>query len=134
MTFKTRPHRYSVSPAPTDRARCQRCKQSIKRGALRLVVHAFVRPNRGTQFVRHLNAACIGPALAEDVMRTNATFLQANGTHAVFMDAMKIGHSALRRQSNGEVCPPDQPIIQSMLRDLRGGEINRTEQKEHTVG
>jgi hypothetical protein len=134
MTFKARPHRYSVSPAPTNRARCQRCKQLVKRGAMRLVIHAFVRPNRGTQFVRHLNAACVGPALAEDVMRENAIFLQANDTRNVFVDAMMIGHSVLRRQSNGEVGSPDQPIIRSMLSNLSGGEICRTEQKERTVG
>jgi hypothetical protein len=69
MTFKTRPHRYTIGLAPTSRARCRGCRRSIEKGALRLAIRAFVRPNRGTTFTRHLNPECVGTALAADMMR-----------------------------------------------------------------
>ena len=69
MSFKTKPHRYTIGPAPTSRARCRRCRRPIERGALRLAIHAFVRPNRSTTFARHLSLGCVGMALAADVLR-----------------------------------------------------------------
>ena len=68
MTFKTQPHRYTIDLAPTSRARCRGCRRSIEKGALRLAIHAFVRPNRGTTFARHLTPGCVGAAMAADVM------------------------------------------------------------------
>ena len=59
MTFKTQPHRYTIDLAPTSRARCRGCRRSIEKGALRLAIHAFVRPNRGTTFTRHLTTECV---------------------------------------------------------------------------
>ena len=52
MSFKTKPHRYTIGPAPTSRARCRRCRRPIERGALRLAIHAFVRPKTGAQRLR----------------------------------------------------------------------------------
>ena len=69
--FKSRPHTYSFDLAPTGRARCRACRSIIERGALRLVTHAFVRPNRATRFVRHVR--CIGAEVAADVMRAHGT-------------------------------------------------------------
>ena len=35
----------------------------VAKGDLRMVVHAFIRPGRGTQFVRHLS--CVTPELLD---------------------------------------------------------------------
>ena len=69
MTFKTQPHRYTIDLAPTSRAHCRGCRKLIEKGGLRLVTHAFVKPNRRTMLARHLNLECVGPAIAADVMR-----------------------------------------------------------------
>ena len=69
MTFKTKPHRYTIGLAPTSRARCRGCRKSVGKGSLRLAIHAFVRPNRGTTFTHHLTPECVGTALAADVVR-----------------------------------------------------------------
>ena len=82
MPFKTQPHRYSIGLAPTSRARCRGCRRSIEKGALRLAIHAFVRPNRGTTFTRHLTAECVGTAHAADVIRTRGVL------HGVCVDAL----------------------------------------------
>ena len=55
--FKTKPNTYSLDMAPSSRARCRGCKQVIGKGEVRVVTHAFVRPNRGTYFVRHVDCA-----------------------------------------------------------------------------
>ena len=55
--FKTKPNAYSLDLAPSARARCRGCKQVIGKGEVRVVTHAFVRPNRGTYFVRHAECA-----------------------------------------------------------------------------
>ena len=67
MAFKTHANRYSLDSAPTGRAKCRGCKQAISKGSPRFVVHAFVRPGRGTKFVWHV--LCIDKALAVDVQR-----------------------------------------------------------------
>ena len=82
MTFKTKPHRYTIGLAPTSRARCRGCRRSIEKGALRLAIHAFVRPNRGTTLTRHLTAECVGTAHAADVMRARGVL------HGVCVDAL----------------------------------------------
>ena len=56
MTFKTRPHAFTFDRAPTGRARCRKCRRIIACGAERVVIHAFVRPNRATH--RMMHAAC----------------------------------------------------------------------------
>jgi hypothetical protein len=62
MTFKTKPNTYSLGLAPSSRAKCRGCKGVVAKGEVRVVTHAFVRPNRATYFVRHVRcttAACV---------------------------------------------------------------------------
>ena len=55
--FKTKPNTYSLDLAPSARAHCRGCKKIVGKGDVRVVTHAFVRPNRGTYFVRHVECA-----------------------------------------------------------------------------
>ena len=64
--FKTQPSVYKLSVAPTGRAKCRVCKQSVGKGELRLETCAFVMPGRRTVFVTH--AACVTAAQARDVV------------------------------------------------------------------
>jgi hypothetical protein len=59
--FTTRPSTYTIGHAPTSRATCGLCKQRVGKGELRIVTHAFVRPERSHDFVNHLT--CATPAL-----------------------------------------------------------------------
>jgi hypothetical protein len=59
MTFKTRHNTYCIDLSPTSRARCRRCRNPIARGATRLRITAFVRPNRATSFFRCTVADCL---------------------------------------------------------------------------
>ena len=54
---RTRPHTFSIGHAPTSRARCRGCKCVVGKGEARLVTHAFVRPGRTRDFVRHVGCA-----------------------------------------------------------------------------
>ena len=66
MTFKTKPNTYSLGLAPSSRAKCRGCKGVVAKGEVRVVTHAFVRPNRATYFVRHVRcatAACVAGML-----------------------------------------------------------------------
>ena len=66
MTFKTKPNTYSLGLAPSSRAKCRGCKGVVAKGEVRVVTHAFVRPNRATYFVRHVRcttAACVASML-----------------------------------------------------------------------
>lgn len=71
MTFKTRPSRFELSVAPTSRARCRGCKRMVQKGETRLVTHAFVRPGRGTCFVRHVR--CVTVALLREVLAAHGS-------------------------------------------------------------
>jgi hypothetical protein len=67
MTFKTKPNTYSLGLAPSSRAKCRGCKGVVAKGEVRVVTHAFVRPNRATYFVRHVRcvtAACVTSMLS----------------------------------------------------------------------
>jgi hypothetical protein len=144
MTFKTQPHRYTIDLAPTSRARCRGCRQWIDKGALRLVIHAFVKPNRGTVFMRHLTPECVGPALAADVARARSAghngvcVDDAVGARAVACVWEELEASSERpsqrrggkRKLEDEVRRPTQPIISTMLRHLGGVEVGGGEQKE----
>ena len=66
MTFKTRPNSFRITLAPTNRARCGRCRSLIEKGSVRIDIHAFVRPQRATVFFRC--TACIDQALAAAVI------------------------------------------------------------------
>ena len=67
MTFSTRPSTYRISLAPTGRACCRKCKQAIRKGAVRLEICVFVRPGRYTLLLRC--ASCIDPALALAILK-----------------------------------------------------------------
>ena len=144
MTFKAQLHRYTIDLAPTSRARCRGCRQSIEKGALRLAIHAFVRPNRGTTFTRHLTPECVGTALAADVMRARGV---SCGVHvdckvepgvvecawtAIEAQAGRVNECSERRrgQLEGEVGCPSKPIVGTMLGYLGRVQVGRGEQKE----
>ena len=127
MTFKTQPHRYTIGLAPTSRARCRGCKRSIEKGALRLAIHAFVRPNRGTTFTRHLTPECVGTALAADVMRARGVPCGVNVDVGLEPEAVvcaweeleaqaeKSSVNGCSRQQHGrlerEIGRPQQPLV-----------------------
>ena len=67
MTFKTKPHKFRVDIAPTNRARCRACKRTIPKGSVRLVTVAFVCPGRATSFMR-CAPQCIDTACAAAVL------------------------------------------------------------------
>ena len=71
MTFKTKPNTYSLGLAPSSRAKCRGCKGVVSKGEVRVVTHAFVRPNRCTYFVRHVR--CVTAAFV-------ASMLSAHGS------------------------------------------------------
>ena len=64
--FRTRASKYWVGTAPTSRAKCRSCKQSIEKGGVRLVALAFVSPDRSCKFAYH--ARCVTPKLANAVL------------------------------------------------------------------
>ena len=145
MTFKTQPHRYTIGLAPTSRARCRGCRLSIEKGALRLAIHAFVRPNRGTTFARHLTAECVGTAHAADVMRARGVPYGVCVDRGVEPGAVAFAWEVLevqaaervnecsgrrRGQLECEVRSPRQPVVGTMLSYLGRVEIGRGEQKE----
>lgn len=69
--MKARPPTYSISLAPTGRARCRVCKGRVERGEVRVVTHAPVRPNRTTRFVRHVT--CVDAAFAAAMLAIHGT-------------------------------------------------------------
>ena len=71
--MKAQPNRYSISVAPTGRARCRACKGLVACGAVRLVTLAVVSERRVTKFVRH--GTCVSAAQA-------ALVLEAHGGEA----------------------------------------------------
>lgn len=69
--FKTRPSAYSITLAPTNRARCRLCKRGIEKGTVRIVTHAFVMPGRAHHLACH--AECATPALAGAMLKAYGT-------------------------------------------------------------
>ena len=59
MGFKTCPNAYTIELSPSARSRCRRCRQPIAKGAARLRISAFVRPNRATSFFRCVIPQCL---------------------------------------------------------------------------
>ena len=84
MTFKSKPHRYTLDLAPTHRAQCRVCKRKIERGAARLVIDMFVRPGRRTRRAVHADG-CVSTAMAVDVVRVLGG--SADGLQVVGMGA-----------------------------------------------
>ena len=70
-SFKTRPPTFSIGLAPTGRARCRGCKRVVEKGEARLVTHAFVRPGRSRDFVRHVG--CVSPELMRAVIAAHGS-------------------------------------------------------------
>ena len=144
MTFKTQPHRYTIGSAPTSRARCRGCRRQIEKGALRLAVHAFVRPNRGTTFAHHLTAECVGTALAADVMRArraaNGVIVESGLESASVACAWAVLETQAERvkecsgrcggQVDDEIGTPNQPVVGAMLRYLGRVQVGGGEQNE----
>jgi len=60
-----RRNKYSIGRAPSGRARCRRCKSCPPKGALVIVISAFVRHNRRARLYRCVE--CITPAFAQTV-------------------------------------------------------------------
>jgi hypothetical protein len=79
MTFKRRPNRYAIDTAPSGRAKCRGCKSTIEKGAVRMVIFAFVWPTRATKFVRCV--PCIGGELSARAFA--ATVIQSHGVYVV---------------------------------------------------
>ena len=69
--FRTRASTYKISSAPTARARCRHCRYHIKKGATRIEIYAFVRPNRRTLLLRC--AACIDARFATAVLAVHGS-------------------------------------------------------------
>ncbi len=64
--FQQRPSTYTISAAPTGRARCRRCHRCIEKGATRIEICAFVRPGRRTLLLRC--ADCVEARFAAAVL------------------------------------------------------------------
>ena len=64
--FRQRPSTYTISAAPTGRARCRRCRRRIEKGATRVEIRAFVRPGRRTLLLRC--ADCVDARFAAAVL------------------------------------------------------------------
>ena len=63
--MKTKGSLYHLGTAPTSRARCKRCRSVVPKGAVRLVVTAFVTRGHTTRFSRCLR--CLDAPLATAV-------------------------------------------------------------------
>ena len=70
-SFKTRPNTYSLGLAPSSRAKCRACKKVVEKGEARIVTHAFVRPGRGTYFVRH--ARCLTARFVASILSVHGS-------------------------------------------------------------
>ena len=69
--FRHRPSTYTISAAPTGRARCRRCRRRIEKGAARIEICAFVRPGRRALLLRC--AACIDARFAAAVLAVHGS-------------------------------------------------------------
>ena len=63
--MKGKPSQYHLGVAPTSRAKCKRCRSVVSKGAVRLVVTAFVTRGHTARFSRCL--ACLDAPLAAAV-------------------------------------------------------------------
>ena len=69
--FQQRPSTYTISAAPTGRARCRRCRRRIEKGAARVEICAFVRPGRHTLLFRC--ADCVDARFAAAVLAAHSS-------------------------------------------------------------
>ena len=63
--MKGKPSQYHLGVAPTSRAKCKRCRSVVSKGAVRLVVTAFVTRGHTARFSRCLR--CFDAPLAAAV-------------------------------------------------------------------
>ena len=92
-SFKTRPHTFSIGRAPTNRARCRGCRKVIEKGDTRLVTHAFVRPGRSRDFVRHVG--CASPELMKAVIAAHVSVERVPTESGMDADAVSNAHAQL---------------------------------------
>ena len=73
--MKVRESKFSISRAPSSRARCRACKGVIEKGDLRIMTLAAVSswpmPRRSVSLARH--ARCVTPAFAAAVLKVHGT-------------------------------------------------------------
>ena len=98
--MKAQPNRYSISVAPTGRARCRACKGLVARGGLRIVTLAVVceRPRRVTKFVRH--ADCVDAAFARVMLLAHGSAEDVPVVGAVDMETVDGVCANLQRLAN----------------------------------
>ena len=98
--MKAQPNRYSISVAPTGRARCRACKGLVARGKARIVTLAIVceRPRRVTKFVRH--AECVDAAFARVVLLAHGSAEDVPVVGAVDMEMVDGVRANLQRVAN----------------------------------
>ena len=100
MSIKARPSRFELDVAPTSRARCRGCKRAVEKGETRLVTNAFVRPGRGTRFVRHVR--CVTVALLREVVAAHGSV-----EHVPVGAGMDVVRADEARQQLHAVCVED---------------------------
>ena len=91
--FKTRPPTFSIGLAPTGRARCRGCKGLVGKGETRLVTHAFVRPGRSRDFVRHVG--CVSVELMRAVLAAHGSVEQVPAESGMDPDALSFARAQL---------------------------------------
>ena len=67
MPFRSRPSTYRIDLAPTNRAKCRKCKRILAKGDPRITTTAFVMPGRSTVFIR-CAPGCIDAAFSAAVL------------------------------------------------------------------
>ena len=87
--FHTQPSTYAIGVAPTARARCRCCARRIDKGAVRIEIHAFVRPGRRTLLFRC--TACVDARFAAAVLAVHGR------AERVSIEAGLVGSSEARR-------------------------------------
>ena len=92
-SFKTRPPTFSIGLAPTGRARCRGCKGLVGKGETRLVTHAFVRPGRSRDFVRHVG--CVSVELMRAVLAAHGSVEQVPVESGMDADALSFARAQL---------------------------------------
>ena len=96
MTFRTRPSTYRISLAPTNRAKCRKCKQILAKGTPRITTTAFVMPGRSTVFAR-CAPRCIDAKFTEAVLSVYADSKRVPADPAVADDVVERVRSALEK-------------------------------------
>jgi len=137
-------HFWNAVRTQSARALLLRSRRSVEKGSLRLAIHAFVRPNRGTKFTRHLTSECVGTALAADVMRARRVSYGVRVDCGVEPGEVAWAWAALEAQAGrvnecsgrgqgqleSEVGCPHQPVVDTMLSYLGRVEVGAVSRKK----